>query len=193
MLKSLLLAALLVASSAYGETAASSAPTIAVIKTNLGEMRVELNCKAAPITCNNFIGYAKSYFYDGLIFHRVMDDFIIQTGCYWFDYRQKKPGGENIVNESGNGLKNRRGTIAMARYNNPDSARAQFFINLRDNPHLDASKDEAGYTVFGKIIAGMDVADRIGKAPVKAVNQALTHVPIETIQVEHIAIEEPAP
>ncbi|MDM3872109.1 peptidylprolyl isomerase [Porticoccus sp. W117] len=192
-LKTLLLAALLAASSAYGEKAASNAPTIAVIQTNLGEMRVELNRKAAPITCDNFIGYAKNYFYDGLIFHRVVDNFVIQTGGYWFDYRQKKPSGENIVNESANGLKNTRGTIAMARYDDPDSARAQFFINLQDNPHLDASKDEAGYTVFGKIVSGMDVADSIGKAPVKAINKDLTHVPVETIQVEHIAIEEPAP
>ncbi|MCV6603910.1 MAG: peptidylprolyl isomerase, partial [Porticoccaceae bacterium] len=136
MLHRLLLAALLVTTCSYGDEATDHSPVVAVIQTNLGNIRVELNRKAAPVTCANFISYTKSYFYDGLIFHRVMENFIIQSGGYWFDYRQKKPTGEGIANESANGLKNLRGTIAMARYDDPDSARAQFFINLKNNPHL---------------------------------------------------------
>ena len=192
-IRHLLLATLFVASNCYSEQTSTPSPAIAIIKTNLGEIRVELNRKAAPITCDNFIRYAKSYFYDGLVFHRVMKDFIIQSGGYWFDYRPKKPTGETIANESANGLKNRRGTIAMARYDDPNSARAQFFFNLADNTHLDADQDNPGYTVFGKIISGMDVADSIGNVPVKAVSNQLTHAPVEIVQIEQITIEETAP
>ncbi|UTW46062.1 peptidylprolyl isomerase [bacterium SCSIO 12696] len=167
--------------------------SIAIIETNLGNITIALNSTAAPITTANFINYANSYFYDGLIFHRVVKDFMIQTGGYWFDYRVKEPTGETIINESANGLKNRRGSVAMARYQDPDSARAQFFINLTDNSHLDATDKDLGYTVFGQVISGMDVADKIGALPIQAVTPALTHVPIETVQIQHIAIEEAAP
>ena len=161
----------------------------AMIETNLGTITVELACGKAPITCENFIGYAQRYHYDGLIFHRVIKDFMVQTGGYWFDHRAKKAKGEPIKNESDNGLQNLRGTVAMARYNHPDSARAQFFINLVDNDHLDATDGANGYTVFGHVVEGMQIVDQIGNAPTHAVNASLTTVPVEPVQVQSITIQ----
>ena len=162
---------------------------VAVIVTNSGNIAVALDTQAAPKTTANFIAYANDYFYDGLIFHRIIDGFAIQSGGYWFDLRQKAPDREAIANESNNGLKNWRGTIAMARDSDPDSAQAQFYINLTDNTHLDATDNRPGYTVFGKVIAGMDVADKIGKTPIRAANDSLTHVPQEIVQIQRISIQ----
>ena len=167
--------------------------TTATIETNLGTIKVRLNCQAAPITCKNFIYYSNRYFYDGLIFHRVVDNFVIQSGGYWFDYSRKEPIQGPIINESSNGLQNLRGTIGMARHEDPNSARAQFYINLKDNTHLNASADEPGYTVFGQVISGMQVADNIGQTPVIKVSESLTHVPEEAVQIQRITIQEETP
>ncbi|KUJ84299.1 peptidylprolyl isomerase [Microbulbifer flavimaris] len=134
------------------------------LKTDLGTIRVELYADKAPVTVENFLGYVDSGFYNGVIFHRVIPGFMAQTGGLTFDF-QKKETGEPIANESANGLPNTRGTLAMARHSSPDSATSQFFINLSNNSHLDASEDKPGYTVFGKVIEGMEVVEKIAAEP----------------------------
>ena len=141
------------------------AQTVVEIKTSQGLILVELDDKQAPETVANFLNYAKRDFYNGTIFHRVIPGFMIQGGGFNKDMVQKQTD-KPIPNESKNGLKNLRGTIAMARTSEPHSATAQFFINLVDNNNLDyPSFDGWGYCVFGKVIAGMDVVDKIAAVP----------------------------
>lgn len=138
---------------------------VVVIKTSLGEIRVELFEDKAPATVKNFLRYADEKFYDGTVFHRVIDDFMIQGGGFGPDMR-KKDTHEPIKNEASAELKNDRGTIAMARTNIVDSATSQFFINVKDNAflnHKDNTPQGFGYAVFGKVIEGMDVVDKIKK------------------------------
>lgn len=134
------------------------------LKTDLGTLRVELYADRAPATVENFLAYVDSGFYNGVIFHRVIPGFMAQTGGHTFDF-QKKDTREPVVNESDNGLSNERGTLAMARVSDPDSATSQFFINLVDNTRLDAKEDKPGYTVFGRVTAGMDVVEKIAGQP----------------------------
>jgi cyclophilin family peptidyl-prolyl cis-trans isomerase len=134
------------------------------LDTDLGVITIELYPQQAPITVENFLGYVRSGFYNGTLFHRVIPNFMAQAGGYTFDFNKKETKA-NIKNESSNGLKNLKGTLAMARTSNPDSASAQFFINLVDNPHLDYKENEPGYAVFAKVIDGMDVVDDIVKEP----------------------------
>jgi len=135
-----------------------------LISTTLGDIKLELNATKAPITVKNFTDYANAGFYDGTIFHRVIRNFMIQGGGLTPDMN-KKPTGPMIKNEASNGLKNLRGTIAMARTNAPDSATSQFFINHKDNAPLDYAPGSAGYAVFGKVIEGMNVVDAIASVP----------------------------
>ncbi len=138
-------------------SAADDKPVV-VIDTSMGKITVELDAKAAPITTENFLKYVDAKFYDGLVFHRVIPGFMIQGGGFDEKLKQKEEGVRApIQNESGNGLKNERGTIAMARLPDPDSATCQFFINHDTTPRLDSSR----YAVFGKVIDGMDVVDKI--------------------------------
>lgn len=134
------------------------------LKTDLGTIEVALDRDKAPVTVDNFLAYVDSGFYDGIIFHRVIPGFMAQGGGYTFDFQQKETR-EAIVNESANGLSNLRGSISMARTNDPHSATAQFFINLVDNTRLDGSEDKPGYTVFGRVTSGMDVLDQIAEEP----------------------------
>lgn len=148
---------------------AASASALAqkvTLTTSLGDIVVELNAAKAPKTVDNFLQYAKSGQYDGTVFHRVIDDFMIQGGGFSADLKEK-PTRAPIPLEARNGLSNVRGTVAMARTSIPDSATAQFFINLKDNTFLDAAKspDGNGYAVFGKVVAGMEVVDRIRAVP----------------------------
>jgi len=132
-----------------------------VLKTNLGDITIELNAEKAPATVENFLTYVKEGFYNGKIFHRVISDFMIQGGGFNTDMEQA-PTHDPIVNEAANGLKNDRGTIAMARTNDPQSATAQFFINVKDNDPLNyTSPAQPGYAVFGQVVEGMDVVDAI--------------------------------
>ena len=134
-----------------------------VFETTLGNIEIELFEKEAPVTTANFLGYVDDGFFDGLIFHRVMNGFMIQGGGFEPGMKQKKAKAP-IKNEAANGLKNKRGTLAMARTNDINSATAQFFINLVDNEFLDhAGAANYGYAVFGKVAAGMDVVDKIAK------------------------------
>ena len=152
----------LLAAPALGQGAA---PRVA-LETNHGTIVLELNPEKAPITVANFLQYVESGWYDGTVFHRVMDGFMIQGGG--FDTKmQKKITRPEIENESKNGLSNKRGTISMARTGDPHSATAQFFINLLDNKGLDAEGDSWGYAVFGKVVEGIEVLDSISKVEVK--------------------------
>ena len=130
------------------------------METNFGNIEIELLEKLAPLTVENFLKLVDAEFYDGLIFHRVIANFMIQGGGYTpaLQYRE---GDATVRNESFNGVKNSLGTVAMARMADPDSAGTQFFINVRNNPHLDAAGGNAGYTVFGRVISGMDVVHEI--------------------------------
>jgi peptidyl-prolyl cis-trans isomerase A (cyclophilin A) len=137
-------------------------PTV-VLETSKGPITLELYQDKAPITVENFLKYVDDGFYDNLIFHRVMPKFMVQGGGMTDQMQEKQTGKRPpIKNESDNGLSNKRGTIAMARLNNPDSASCQFFINHRDNPDLDYP-NRGGYTVFGKVTQGMDVVDAIAE------------------------------
>jgi peptidyl-prolyl cis-trans isomerase B (cyclophilin B) len=135
---------------------------VVIIETSLGTIRVELFADKAPETVKNFLQYVDDRFYDGLIFHRVIKDFMIQGGGFEPGMKPRKTRPP-IKNESANGLSNRRGTIAMARTAEPDSATSQFYINVRDNTFLDRNqaRDGVGYCVFGQVIEGMEVVDKI--------------------------------
>jgi peptidyl-prolyl cis-trans isomerase A (cyclophilin A) len=158
-----LLAAIL-AVATFTATAQTPAPRVA-LETSEGKIVVELAPQAAPKTVENFLAYVKSGHYDGTVFHRVIPGFMIQGGGFTADMKEKSTRG-TIPLESRNGLKNERGTLAMARRGDPDSASAQFFINVVDNANLDYPKpDGNGYAVFGKVVEGMDVVDKIRAAP----------------------------
>ncbi|BBD77470.1 peptidyl-prolyl cis-trans isomerase [Hydrogenophilus thermoluteolus] len=163
---------------------ASRAPRVA-LHTNLGTITVELDAERAPKTVANFLAYLVKGHYDGTVFHRVIPGFMIQGGGFDREL-QLRPTNTPIPNEADNGLKNVRGTIAMARTQDPHSARAQFFINLVDNPHLDhrdPSPQGWGYAVFGRVVAGMEVVDAIAKVPTTRVGP-LRDVPVEPVVIE---------
>jgi len=154
----------LLAAAAADAGAQAAAPRV-VLSTSEGDITLELNPAKAPKSVENFLAYVKGGHYDGTIFHRVIDGFMIQGGGFTPDMKQK-PTRAPIPLESKNGLKNERGTIAMARTSVPDSATSQFFINVVDNPRLDyPNPDGNGYAVFGKVVAGMDVVDKIRTVP----------------------------
>lgn len=147
------------------QEAASASPVKVVMETSKGTIEMELDPVKAPISTANFVSYVKKGFYDGVIFHRVIPGFMVQTGAFTPDMEQKK-GDAPIKNESTNGLKNTRGALAMARTSDPNSASSQFFINVKDNTNLDyPSFDGVGYAVFGKVTKGMDVVDAIVSVP----------------------------
>jgi len=166
MVLTLTLAILLIAGIVSGEPNKKENPRV-LIKTNLGNITVELFEKEAPITVKNFLSYVDSKFYDGTTFHRIIPGFVIQGGGFTPDMK-KKPTKDPIKNEATNGLKNLKGTLSMARTMDINSATSQFFINLRNNPALD-HKDNTprgyGYAVFGKVVAGWGVVEKIAKVP----------------------------
>lgn len=135
-----------------------------LVKTDLGEMVFELFPKKAPKTVANFLAYVDDRFYDGTIFHRVVPGFVVQGGGMTYDF-SKKETRETIPSESDNGLRNEAMTLAMARKSDPDSANSQFFINLNHNRSLDATEDTAGYTVFGRLVEGVDTVIAIVEEP----------------------------
>ena len=161
-----------------------------VLKTSLGDIRIELDEKAAPITVANFLQYVRDGFYNGTIFHRVIDGFMIQGGGFDENFKQKATR-EPIKNEAANQVSNKRGTIAMARTSVVDSATAQFFINVVDNDFLDfraPTTQHFGYCVFGRVTEGMDVVDKIRK--VKTGSRGMhSDVPKENVVILE-AVEE---
>jgi len=156
---------------------------IVKLEMSMGDILIELNEEAAPVTVENFLRYVDESFYDGTIFHRVIPNFMIQGGGFTADM-QKKRTHEPIVNEANNGLKNNRGTIAMARTSEPNSATSQFFINHKDNDFLNYSgRGKPGYAVFGRTIEGMDVVDAI--AAVKTTRKGRhSDVPVEPVVIK---------
>jgi peptidyl-prolyl cis-trans isomerase A (cyclophilin A)/peptidyl-prolyl cis-trans isomerase B (cyclophilin B) len=179
------------AKEAAAAPAEKPANPVAIIKTNVGDITIELNAEKAPKSVENFLQYAKDGFYDGTIFHRVIDNFMIQGGGFTPDLRQK-PTRPSIANEAKNGLSNKRGTIAMARTPDPNSATAQFFINLVDNRNLDFASDERpetwGYAVFGKVTAGMDVVDKIKATPTGPKGPFRSDVPTTDVVIEKVQV-----
>jgi FKBP-type peptidyl-prolyl cis-trans isomerase len=161
------------------------------METSLGDIVLELDGEKAPVSTLNFIRYAEDKFYDGTIFHRVMKTFMIQGGGYTPEVDEKKGSRGGIKNEWKNGLKNNRGTIAMARTNQPDTATAQFFINVVDNARLDQPQaDGAAYAVFGKVVEGMETVDKIKETAVKAHPKypGGEVVPVETVVIKSVKV-----
>ena len=155
-----------------------------LMTTSLGDILLELNGEKAPISVANFLSYADKEYYDGTIFHRVMSNFMIQGGGLT-PGMAKKPTDPPIKNEWRNGLKNKRGTSAMARTSAPDSATGQFFINVVDNATLDQPRGGAAYAVFGRVVAGMDTVDKIRYVDV-GMKKGRQNVPIETVMIEKV-------
>jgi peptidyl-prolyl cis-trans isomerase A (cyclophilin A) len=160
-----------------------------VIETSMGKVEVELNSELAPISVANFMQYVDSGYYNGTIFHRVINNFMVQGGG--FDKTmQKKTTQATIKNEAKNGLKNDRGTLAMARTGVVDSATSQFFINHKDNNFLNHGDRDYGYAVFGKVTKGMDVVDAIARVQTKAGDVPVNPVAIKSVRLKEIAILE---
>ncbi len=172
---------------------ARAANPVVVMETSKGTIKIELEQEKAPITVKNFLSYTEDKFYDGTIFHRVMGkensarDFMIQCGGFEPGMKQKKTKA-TIKNEANNGLSNKRGTLAMARTSDPDSASSQFFINVVDNDFLDRSAQSDGYTVFGKVIEGMDVVDKIKAVPTGS-KGGHQNVPNEDIVIKSVKLD----
>jgi len=162
------------------------------LHTNYGDIVIELDFEKAPNTAANFLQYAEEGFYNGTIFHRVIDGFMIQGGGMTEDMSEKKKTHDPIQNEADNGLKNLTGTLAMARTNDPHSATAQFFINVKDNSFLNHSGKTSqgwGYAVFGKVTEGMDVVNKIKgvKTGSKGFHQ---DVPVEAVTIQNVTVQK---
>ena len=163
---------------------------VVTISTTMGDIRLQLDAEKAPITTKNFIDYAREGFYDGLIFHRVISGFMIQGGGFDAQMKQKKTKPA-IKNEADNRLKNKLGSIAMARTNVVDSATAQFFINVKDNNFLDhrnTTPDGYGYAVFGEVIEGLDVVQKIEKVRTGS-RAGHDDVPMEPVVIQSVKVE----
>lgn len=166
------------------EKSPKSEVNVVLMKTNLGEIKIELFPEKAPETVKNFLQYVDEGHYDKTIFHRVIDGFMVQGGGFTNNLSQK-PTKKGIKNEAANGLKNQRGTIAMARTQEVNSATAQFFINVVDNQFLDhksSAPHEFGYCVFGRVIEGMDVVDKI-KSVATQTKGPYSDVPVQTVEI----------
>ena len=160
------------------------------LHTSMGDISLELDAEKAPKTVANFLQYARDGFYDGTIFHRVINNFMIQGGGMTADMAQKQTRAP-VDNEANNGLKNKTGTVAMARTNDPHSATAQFFINVADNPfldHKDLTAEGWGYCVFGKVTAGQDVVEKI-KAVATGNKGFHQDVPKEAVTIERVTVD----
>jgi cyclophilin family peptidyl-prolyl cis-trans isomerase len=170
-----------------GGAQSSSKNPVVVMDTNLGTIKIELYADKAPGTVKNFLRYVDEKFYDGTIFHRVIPDFMIQGGGFGPGMKKEKETHEAIKNESSNNLSNERGTLAMARTSAPDSATAQFFINVKDNTFLDKARarDKVGYAVFGKVIDGMDVVDKIRRVET-AERGVHENVPVQDVIIRSV-------
>ena len=180
--RSLLILAATLALGSAGSAAAADAPQV-LLKTSMGDITLELNQEKAPKSVANFLQYVKSGHYNGTIFHRVIGSFMIQGGGYDAGMKQK-PTNPPIENEASNGLKNEPYSVAMARTSNPNSASAQFFINVKNNGFLNyPGQDGAGYAVFGKVIKGTEVVDKI-----KDVQTGPGDVPVKPVVIESASI-----
>lgn len=186
--------ALLMSSTTITEASSDENPVVA-IETSEGTIELELYQNDAPVTVENFLRYVEDGFYDGLIFHRVIEGFMIQGGGFYPGMEDKEPTYGTIENEAEvSGHRNERGTIAMARRGDPDSASSQFFINHEDNPDLDwdNARDGHGYCVFGQVISGMDVVDSIAQMETTTV-EGHDDVPVEDVMIEEVTVTGSVP
>jgi peptidyl-prolyl cis-trans isomerase A (cyclophilin A) len=163
---------------------AASAPQVQVV-TSLGNFTLELNAERAPLTVAHFLKYVDQGHYSGTIFHRVVANFVIQGGGFDAGFKPA-PAPAKVVNESGNGLTNQRGTVGMARSQDPHGGDAQFYVNLYDNEALDPNKTRWGYAVFGKVVQGMDVVDKIGNVATGGRGPFKEDAPLKPVVIERI-------
>jgi len=160
-------------------------PQVSVL-TDQGTFVIELNPTASALSVNNFLRYVQDGFYSGTIFHRVIPDFVVQAGGFTAGLNPKNPSYGSIALESQNGLSNLKGTVAMARTSDPNSATSQFYVNLKDNLNLDYSgSNNLGYAVFGKVISGQDVIDKIAITPTSSLN-GYSDVPLQNVTITSI-------
>ena len=158
------------------------------VTTNMGEFVIELRPDRAPLTVQNFVRYVKEGFYTNTLFHRVIANFVVQGGGHDATTLNLKPTRESIFNESGNGLQNKRGAVGLARSDSPHSGNAQFFIDLVDNPDLDPVPTRWGYTVFGRVVQGMDVVDRIGSTATGSNGPFKSDAPIKPVIIQKVEL-----
>jgi len=163
-----------------GHLLAADNPRV-LLTTSMGEIELELEAEKAPISVENFLGYVERGFYDGTVFHRIIPGFMVQGGGFDEGLNQK-PTRQPIKNEADNGLHNVRGTVAMARTQNVNSATSQFFINHRDNAFLDHGSRDFGYAVFAKVVRGMDVVDQIAQVPTGN-RSMMQNVPLKPVTI----------
>jgi peptidyl-prolyl cis-trans isomerase A (cyclophilin A) len=169
--------------------AADPAPATQVrVTTNMGDFTIELLPDRVPLTVANFLRYVREGYYSGTLFHRVVANFVIQGGGHSASDLKLKPVHDSIHNESGSGLQNKRGTVGLARGENPHSGNAQFYVNLVDNPDLDPLPTRWGYAVFGRVVQGMDVVDRIGVTPTGATGPFKADAPLKPVVIEKVEI-----
>ncbi len=183
-----LLAGLLLAFMAPWASAQADAPTQVRVSTNMGDFVIELRTDRAPLTTANFLRYVREGFYSGTLIHRVVSNFVIQGGGHDATTLKLKPTHDSVFNESGNGLQNKRGTVGMARSEGPHSGNSQFYVNLVDNPDLDPVPTRWGYTVFGRVVQGMDVVDRIGETATGASGPFKSDAPLKPVIIEKVEI-----
>src|SRR5215469_14954517 len=164
------------------------ASTQVKVTTNLGPFVIEVFNDRAPITSANFLRYVREGFYSNTLFHRVVANFVIQGGGHDATTLQLKPTHEDVFNESGNGLQNKRGAVGLARAQPPHSGNSQFFVDLVDNPDLDPVPTRWGYTVFGRVVQGMDVVDRIGETPTGATGPFKSDAPLKPVIIQKVEI-----
>ena len=160
------------------------------VTTNMGEFVIELNAERAPLTVANFLRYVNEGFYSGTLIHRVVGNFVIQGGGHAASDYKLKPVHEPVVNESGNGLQNKRATVGLARAAGPHSGNSQFYVNIGDNPDLDPLPARWGYTVFGRVISGMDVVDRIGVVPTGSIGPLKSEAPLKPVVIEKVELTQ---
>ncbi len=165
---------------------AVSDPQVRVV-TNMGEFVMELDIGRAPLTVEHFLTYVREGHYEGTIFHRVVQGFVAQGGGFTTDMQQK-PAERKVFNESGNGLSNMRGTVGIARTQDPHDAGSQFYVNLEDNTDLNPRPTRWGFAVFGTVTEGMDVIDLIGHAPTGAAGDLQQNVPVQPVVIERVEL-----
>ena len=184
-----LLAGLLLGSLLLSVACRAAEPTTQVrVTTSMGEFVIEVRNDRAPLTAANFLRYVREGFYTNTLFHRVIANFVIQGGGHDATTQQLKPTHDPVFNESGNGLQNKRGTVGLARGESPHSGNAQFYVNLVDNPDLDPVPTRWGYTVFGRVVQGMDVIEHIGETPTGAVGPFKSDSPLKPVVIEKMEI-----
>ncbi|HEY2144776.1 MAG TPA: peptidylprolyl isomerase [Steroidobacteraceae bacterium] len=164
--------------------AAAASPQVQVV-TSMGNFTIELNAERAPLTVANFLNYVDQGHYTGTIVHRVVANFVIQMGGFDTDYKPR-PAATKVANESGNGLSNVRGTVGLARTSDPHGGNAQFYVNIADNAALDPNQTRWGYAVFGKVVAGMDIVDRISNVATGSHGPLKEEAPVKPIVILRI-------